>query len=248
MKREEAQQYLSCAMSIGEQLLVSGAEVSRVEDTIRRICIAYGADKVDVFSITSCIIATMSGEDFGVCTQTRRVTGMFNDLHKLDELNQLSRSICETKTKPEQIMAKLEETLRGQQYSFGIQVLIYAGSFAVFFGGDAKDMIASAMIGILLKFLESFLKKGSLNKLITALLCSVAGGFLATLSVMIGLGSHADFISIGNIMLLIPGVAFTNSLRDMFSGDTITGLVRFLESVLLAIIIALGFTLSYLLF
>ena len=49
-------------------------------------------------------------------------------------------------------------------------------------------------------------------------------------------------------MLLIPGVAFTNSLRDMFSGDTITGLVRFLESVLLAIIIALGFTLSYLLF
>ena len=170
---------------------------------------------------------------------------------KLDELNQLSRSICETKTKPEQIMAKLEETLRGQQYSFGIQVLIYAlisGSFAVFFGGDARDMIASAMIGILLKFLESFLKKGSLNKLITALICSVARGFLANLSVMIGLGSHADFISIGNIMLLIPGVAFTNSLRDMFSGDTITGLVRFLESVLLAIIIALGFTLSYLLF
>ena len=109
-------------------------------------------------------------------------------------------------------------------------------------------MIASAMIGILLKFLESFLKKGYLNKLITALICSVAGGFLANLSVMIGLGSHADFISIGNIMLLIPGVAFTNSLRDMFSGDTITGLVRFLESVLLAIIIALGFTLSYLLF
>ena len=148
-------------------------------------------------------------------------------------------------------MAKLEETLQGQHYSFGIQVLIYAlisGSFAVFFGGDAKDMIASAVIGILLKFLETFLKKGSLNKLITALICSVAGGFLANLAVMIGLGSHADFISIGNIMLLIPGVAFTNSLRDMFSGDTITGLVRFLESVLLAIIIALGFTLSYLLF
>lgn len=251
MNREDAEQYLSCAMSIGEQLLVSGAEVSRVEDTIRRICIAYGAEKVDVFSITSCIIATMSGEDFGVCTQTRRVTGMFNDLHKLDELNQLSRSICETKPKPEQIMVKLEETLQGQHYSFGIQVLIYAlisGSFAVFFGGDAKDMIASAMIGILLKFLETFLKKGSLNKLITALICSVAGGFLANLAVMIGLGSHADYISIGNIMLLIPGVAFTNSLRDMFSGDTITGLVRFLESVLLAIIIALGFTLSYLLF
>ena len=37
-------------------------------------------------------------------------------------------------------------------------------------------------------------------------------------------------ISIGNIMLLIPGVALTNSLRDMFSGNTISGLMRFIEA------------------
>ena len=42
MNRREAEEYLYCAMSIGEQLLVSGAEVGRVEDTIRRICLAYG--------------------------------------------------------------------------------------------------------------------------------------------------------------------------------------------------------------
>ncbi len=53
MNREEAEQYLYCAMSIGEQLLISGAEVGRVEDTICRICKAYGAERVDVFSITS---------------------------------------------------------------------------------------------------------------------------------------------------------------------------------------------------
>ena len=37
MNREEAEQYLYYAMIIGEQLLISGAEVGRVEDTIRRI-------------------------------------------------------------------------------------------------------------------------------------------------------------------------------------------------------------------
>ena len=35
MNREQAENVLDCALSIGEQLLISGAEVGRVEDTIR---------------------------------------------------------------------------------------------------------------------------------------------------------------------------------------------------------------------
>lgn len=245
MNREEAEQCLFCAMSIGEQLLVSGAEVGRVEDTIRRICLAYGASRVDVFSITSSIVTTIYGEGFGCCTQTRRVSQMANDLHKLDELNRLSRKICSSRPEPSQIQPELEKIMAGVHYSFGMQVLVYAlisGSFSVFFGGNAGDMLASALIGVLLKFLDGYMKKSSVNALLPALVCSTAGGFLANLAVCSGLGAHADLISIGNIMLLIPGIAFTNSLRDMFSGDTITGLIRFMESILLAIIIALGFT------
>ena len=107
-------------------------------------------------------------------------------------------------------------------------------------------MIASALIGIVLKLLESFLKRSSLNSLITVFLCCGVGGILANLAVYIGLGHRADLISIGNIMLLIPGIAFTNSLRDLFSGDT--GLIRCMESVLLAFVVGLGFTAANLLF
>ena len=245
MSREEAEKYLYCAMTIGEQLLVSGAEVGRVEDTICRICKAYGANRVDVFSITSSIVTTMYGEDFGICTQTRRVSGMVNDLDRVEQLNQLSREICAQKPSYKEIENKLTKIQNRPKYSFGTQVFLYAlisGSFSVFFGGNAKDMVASAVIGVLLKFLEAFVKKGPVNSLITALICSTAGGFLAKLAVWTGIGEHADLISIGNIMLLIPGIAFTNSLRDMFSGDTITGLIRFMESILLALVIALGFT------
>lgn len=251
MNREEAEQYLYCAMSIGEQLLISGAEVGRVEDTICRICKAYGAERVDVFSITSSIVTTMYGEEFGSCTQTRRVSGMANDLHKLDCLNQLSRKICAMHPEPSEIKAELAGIVNGPRYSFGMHLLIYglvSGSFSVFFGGDWKDMAVSAVIGVLLKFLEAFVKKGAVNGLITALICSTAGGFLANLAVQAGLGNHVDLISIGNIMLFIPGLAFTNALRDMFSGDTITGLIRFMESILLAVIIALGFAASNFLF
>lgn len=250
MSREEAEKYLYDAMTIGEQLLISGAEVGRVEDTIRRICLAYGAERVDVFSITSSIVTTMYGE-FGICTQTRRVRGMANDLGKLDDLNQLSRYICAHRPEPSEIRTRLSAIEQRPVYSFQMQIFIYAvisGSFSVFFGGDLRDMIASALIGIVLKLLESFLKRSSLNSLITVFLCCGVGGILANLAVYIGLGHRADLISIGNIMLLIPGITFTNSLRDLFSGDTITGLIRCMESVLLAFVVGLGFTAANLLF
>ena len=55
---------------------------------------------------------------------------------------------------------------------------------------------------------------------------------------------HIDKIMIGDIMLLIPGVAFTNAVRNVLIGDTISGLMRLVESVLWAGAIACGFVLS----
>ena len=66
-------------------------------------------------------------------------------------------------------------------------------------------------------------------------------GLLAHLLIGIGLGAHFDKITIGNIMLLIPGIGLTNALRDMFGGEMITGLLRFVEAMILAIAIAFGF-------
>lgn len=103
-------------------------------------------------------------------------------------------------------------------------------------------MLVSAGIGVCLKFADAFLQRGSSNPLLIALLCAMVGGLLSNLAVFAGLGDSADSISIGNIMLLIPGMAFTNSIRDIFSKDMITGVVRFVEAVVLAIVIALGFT------
>ena len=73
---------------------------------------------------------------------------------------------------------------------------------------------------------------------------SCIGGLLAAAAVRLGLGQSAGKISIGNIMLLIPGIALTNSIRDMFSGDTISGTLRFCEAVLLSITVAFGFVLT----
>jgi len=244
---KRANEYLYLTLEIGQYMLQSGAEVSRVEDSIRRLCFAFGAERADVLTITASIVVTAYSHTFGSITQTRRISGMHYDLHRLDLLNQLCRLICSVHPSLEETRSALDEILSAQQYSFGVQIFTYAlisSSFSLFFGGSILDAVASGAIGIILKFLDRMLGYVEANTFLSALLCSCLGGLLAALSVRMGLGDNVDMISIGNIMLLIPGIALTNSLRDMFSGNTISGLMRFIEAILLALTIACGFALA----
>ena len=243
---EQANERLYKVLDIGQAMLQSGAEVSRVEDSLRRICLAYGAERADVFTITSNIMVTMYSRQYGALTQIRRVAGQQYDLHRLELLNQLSRRICAQHLTPEETGRALAAIQAAPQYSFGTQLFTYAlisASFTIFFGGSSLDALAAGAIGIVLKYLDRIIRQTEANAFLSALLCSCLGGLLAGLAVRCGLGENADMISIGNIMLLIPGIALTNSLRDMFSGNTISGLMRFIEAVLLALVIACGFAL-----
>lgn len=55
-----------------------------------------------------------------------------------------------------------------------------------------------------------------------------------------GLGQSADLITIGALMILVPGVALTNAVRDVMVGDMVSGLSKLAEAVLIGVAIALG--------
>jgi len=243
---DEANEFLYCVLDVGQAMLQYGGEISRVEDSIRRMCLAMGAERADVLTITSSIVVTIYAERFGAVTQTRRVSGQQYDLDRLERLNDLSRRVCQQHLGVEELRRGMEEIHRTPTFSFGLLLLSYAvisASFSLFFGGSWRDAVASGCIGLALKWLDRLIRRTEANDFLSALICSCLGGALAALSVRVGLGQSADMISIGNIMLLIPGIALTNSLRDMFSGNTISGLLRFSEAVIKALVIAFGFAL-----
>ncbi len=244
MEEDYVKKCLGLAMSIGEEMLIAGAEVHRVEDSISRICYAYGMERVDVFTITASIIVTVYGPGFGSVTQTRRIKGQSYHLKKLEDLNNLSRLLCESKLTLEQAYEALEACGRQEKPALWEQLFTYAavsGGFTLFFGGNGLDALASLVIGILLKMSEIILERLEMNRILFDFLRAAVGGLLAHLLIGIGLGAHFDKITIGNIMLLIPGIGLTNALRDMFGGEMITGLLRFVEAMILAIAIAFGF-------
>ena len=47
----ESRKALQTALNIGAQMLSSGAEISRVEDSIVRMCRAFGAETVECLSL-----------------------------------------------------------------------------------------------------------------------------------------------------------------------------------------------------
>lgn len=247
--REEtypASQILYEALNVGEQMLICGAEVYRVEDTISRICYAYDMKRVDVFTITSSIVVTIQTKEDEIVTQTRRIAGYETNLNRLSRLNALSREICAKRIRPDEIEEKIQYILAEPIYSVWMQYLCYcmvSAMFTLFFGGSLSDGIASMLTGFLLCMLVRGSRQRIANRLLFALCEAVFTGFAAVAIVRLGIGENISKIVIGNIMLLIPGIPMTNSIRDMLGGDTMSGILRLCESLLLAIAIAGGMAL-----
>lgn len=241
------EQILTCAINIGEQLLISGAEISRVEDTIQRICRAYGVRQSHIFSIASCIIVSLETAEGEWITQTRRILGYGTDMYRLDRLNNLSRKICATLPSYEEVNREYEEIIHSPEYGLTLQCAVcamIAAAFTVFFGGTLRDGFAALFVGAVLKLTLYVLQSMKMKAIFSNIICSLISGMACIFVCFLGLGEHVDMIMIGNIMLLIPGVLLTNSFRDFISGDMITGLLHFSEAIITAVCVAVGFILA----
>ncbi len=250
------------ALELGERILKCGGEVIRAEDTVERICRAYGAVNVDVIAILSTIVLTAEFED-GYITSTRRVYRFdTTNLGKLSKLNDLSRRICRNRITKEQFLAELaciKRTAHVNIWRYVIGCMLTSFGFAVFFsdfsGGINAPMLMtciidgliSAIIALPLGFMARYLYNTRTNAVIAKFLICFAGGVAALLIGKAVPACHVDKIIIGNIMNVIPGVAMTNAFRDMFGGDIMSGVFRLCGAVVDAVAIAAGYALAILL-
>jgi uncharacterized membrane protein YjjP (DUF1212 family) len=237
-------QLLTCVMDLGEQLLVNGAEIYRVEECINRVFNAYEVKRVDTFIISSSMVVSVTdGEE--VYTQTRRINFVGTNIEKLHRLNDLSRQICKYKYSVEKIRSELDLiSNKTPSYSLFLRAFanaIISGSFTLFFGGNHIEAVISFVIGFVLQFIYFSLGKLKTNRLFEKLLCSLTVSLLAFFAVKLSWVSAVDKIIIGNIMSMIPGIGFTNAIRDLFKGDIFAGVHRLIESLLISAAIASGY-------
>ncbi len=250
--KDELSLLLNYSMIIGSKLLENGAEISRVESTITYICKSYNVQRINVYSLTNVIYVTIGISDDCFVTNTITVKSNNTNLDKIAKLNELSRFICTNKPGFEEIKERInlidKENHKYYKYLSMLGGIVACFCFAIFFGGDVYEALVAALVGFLMSMLIAFNEKFLDNKLIGTFLVSAIGGFVATLICTTSKSLSVSYVIIGAIMISIPGMAIGTSFKDFLMGDILSGLLRLTESVLKALIIAVGFAVPMYLF
>ena len=114
-----------------------------------------------------------------------------------------------------------------------------SAAFCYLFGGDIQDSMVAFMAGLVL-----YLYVLQISVHLSKIVGNILGGALVTLFCGLlhhmGFGEKLNYMIIGSIMPLIPGVAFTNAIREMADSDYISGGVRMMDALLGFLSIAIG--------
>ncbi len=245
------QQLLDVSVKIGELLLRCEAEIYRVEESVSRLLEAYGCPDRSVFAIPSFLIVTIKDEQNRPITQSVRILERNINLSQIHQVNHLCRQLCMNKPPLPEVAKKLQD-LECPRCSPLVMQILMAGlvglSFCLFFGGSWQDGICGALCGIMIGASSYFFSVFSVNLYFSIGMSSALSALTALLAVTLGLGQNVDSITIGALMNLVPGVAITNSMRDVIGGDLIAGLLRLVQALMTALFIALGVGLTIALF
>lgn len=238
----DEQRVLELAMEMGEILLQSGAEIFRAEDTMRRVCTHFQVDSCSFFVTANGIMSSVNTLEHPIA-QVQYVPVRGTQFDRIVAVNQLSREISEGKYETiDEIEHRVQEI---KQMPLVPNWLCYfasamaAASFCVLFGGGFADTVTAFISGVILYLF--LLHPGKHMSKIFANICSGAIiTMLCLLSYRFGLGQNLNHMLSGAILPLVPGVAFTNGIRDIGGGDHLSGTIRLLEAFWTFLCIAIG--------
>lgn len=236
------QKLINLIGEIGRLLLKHGAEIYRVEESLLRMCKSYGYLNVEVFALPSYFTLTIEMHDNYTYTLSKRTQQNRVNLDRVYELNNLVRHVCQERPNYSDLK-KAVNKIKNIPENMPLVFLGYGlgtGFFTTFFGGGIHETIIAIGIGFILYFFIWLMEILEINNLVSTLLSSMVLSALAIISFKLALIDNLQATIIGSLMILTPGVAITNSLRDIMGSDYISGMARMLEALLTATFIAVG--------
>lgn len=234
-------------MLAGQIMINSGAETHRVEDMATRMLKTTGFVHAEAFVLPTGIMLTLSDEKEETLSANRRVLPGANNFHRICSANNISRAFCDGKITLEEAKARLEKIQNEDLYPVWLKLLgtmLACGAFTVLFGGTMTEAAVAVICGLLVALINYFLRKPIGRDFI----CDALSAFtLSATSITVtylfslgGISLHAEYIIVGGIMPLVPGVAITNAIRDVLQGDYLSSCARIVEALMKAASVAIG--------
>lgn len=238
---------IEVALKAGEILLTSGAEIYRVEDTIKRICRSYKAECESFALPTGIFISVREESESAPQTTFKRIRQRSVDLHRIDSVNSFSRNLETALPEYSEAIDILTEIENRKSYSYPVR-LITAGAasfvFTLLFAGTAGEGIAAIIIGMMIFTIKEKLAETGVFQFFELFAAGAAAGVASLLAVKLFPEFNIYKIIIGSIMLFLPGVAITNGIKDALHDDLVASIARLGEAVFTAAAVGAGVGIS----
>lgn len=238
----ERRKIYNIALKTAELLLKNGSEVSRANDTVKRILSSHGYFDIPLF-LSPTVIIIGDNSDNSSFYLVKNIETRGNNIGRVNMINAFSRDFCAKNIEVDDAMKKLEEIEKSSEYSFTmilVMACIGCAVFTLMLGGSLSDFICSIFTSALGFVVNEYILKLSKTPFLGNFISSLVATLAAVLLVKLHLGHNLNMIVVGSILPLVPGVAFTSGIRDFLSGDLISGTARSFEAIFVAVAIAFG--------
>jgi len=236
------EQTMNLALAVGKLLLKSGAETSRVEDSMTRLCYHFGVRDLNVFVTPTFIV--LGDENTEGKTLVCRIRTRSVNLTVLSDINNLTYNLATWPHSYEDTIAYLRNMIdMTPPYNKWILCLasaIGSACFAQLLGGNSHDFVAAFVTGgvamTVLKLFSGYRLSAFWENVVAGATIGATAIFCCAMSRQCTM----EAITVGALMPFLPGLAFTNGLRDYMAGDLISGNCRASEAIIFAMSIAIG--------
>ena len=237
----EREKVLRLAAHAGDLLLRCGAETYRAEETISRICAAYGY-RSEPFALPTGIFASISG-DGPPLSIVRRIKSRSFNLGCVAQVNAFARDVVLAPPNLDEGLARLAAIEKTGAYPKRHVFLSYSLTAAIFtllYMGTPTDAAGALIIGMLLAVLRQTFSRLSPFPFFENFTGGLVAGFFTLLGTRFVPGMNVYVVVTGALINLMPGTALVNGVRDMLNGDSVSGIARLGEAIVSVGIMAAG--------
>jgi len=234
---------LTLAAEAGRLVLQSGGETYRSEETVVELCHAWGLSEVECFATPTGLIASARRSDGRSESVVRRIGHREVDLRRVAMIADAVKGVVGGGKSPASFGSELQRIRETKPRPF-LMLLGASGACAAFFslvfGGSWRDAVAAFFVGMAVKLASASASKQHLPDFIANIAGGLVAGSLASVASLLGVGVNMDKTIIGAIMLLVPGLATVNAIRDTIAGDLVAGVARLADALMSAAAISFG--------
>lgn len=247
LSHEEHARVVDVVLWAGQLMQQHGAESQLVETTVERLGTALGCDELDVvLTPTSILVCSIAGGE--ALTHARRIREAPVNMTTVSCIVRLCMRAEQGLHGPAEVQSELERIVAiGHNYPRWQIVLTIGLSCAAFcklFGGGWPEVALTFVASGAAMALRQQMALRHVNPYLNAATTAFVATLIASLGTVFNLGAKPDTALAAAVLLLIPGVAFINSIQDLLKGYTVMGWARWTIGTLITAAIAIGMVLA----